>query len=206
MGIVVDLIIVALLLLSVYLGYRKGLLELAIKLVAVVIAIVVTFVLYRPISNFIINTTSIDETIENAVYEKANDVVKKDQDKDLESQIIEEAKDGMLPQTARMISTNVVSGGVMIILYILTRIALRFVTALANLVAKIPIIKQVNKIGGVAYGFLRGVLIIYIALLLVNLSGQINAKNTVYTEVNQSYIGKTMMEYNILNIFFNTTN
>ena len=206
MGIVVDLIIVALLLLSVYLGYRKGLLELAIKLVAVVIAIVVTFVLYRPISNFIINTTSIDETIENAVYEKANDVVKKDQDKDLESQIIEEAKDGMLPQTARMISINVVNGGVMIILYVLTRIALRFVTALANLVAKIPVIKQVNKIGGVAYGFLRGVLIIYIALLLVNLSGQINAKNTVYTEVNQSYIGKTMMEYNILNIFFNTTN
>ena len=63
MGIIVDIIIMLLLALSIFLGYRKGLVALAIKLCAFVIAIVVTFILYRPIGKLVINTTGIDEKV-----------------------------------------------------------------------------------------------------------------------------------------------
>ena len=65
MGVIVDLIIIAIVALSTYLAYKKGLVALAIKLCAVVISIVITLLLYKPVSNLIINTTSIDETIQN---------------------------------------------------------------------------------------------------------------------------------------------
>ena len=71
MGIVVDLIIIAIIALSAFLGYRKGLVVLAIKLCAFIIAIAITFVIYKPVANVIINVTGIDETIENAILEKA---------------------------------------------------------------------------------------------------------------------------------------
>ena len=200
MSIVVDLIIVAIVLLSTFLAYRKGLITLAIQLVAVAIAIVLTLLLYKPISNLIINVTGIDEAIQNAILEKANDIMTNGEEN--ANQVVEAIQNNMLPETARNISINIIEGAVILILYILIRIILKFVTALANLVSKLPIVNQLNQLGGIIYGILRGVVIVYILLLLVNLSGEINPKNKVYVAVEESYIGEMMNENNILDILF----
>ena len=238
MGIIVDIIIIAIIALSIFLGYRKGLIELAIKLCAFVIAILITLILYKPVSNLIINTTSIDETIENSILEKANDVMEGEEDEELSEEtnpasteelseetnpasteelseetnpasteelseeIKQEAREGLLPEAARGLSVNIVRGGVIIILYVLVRIALRFVTALANLVAKLPILKQFNKAGGAIYGALRGILIIYVCLIIISIFGQINPENEIHQNIEQSTLGKTMYENNILDVFF----
>ena len=87
MGVIVDLIIIAIVALSTYLAYKKGLVALAIKLCAVVISIVITLLLYKPVSNLIINTTSIDETIQNAILEKATDVIRQEEESDLSNEV-----------------------------------------------------------------------------------------------------------------------
>lgn len=201
MGIVVDLIIVAIIALSAFLGYRKGFVTLAIKLFAFIIAIAITFVIYKPVANVVINVTGIDESIENAILEKANDIITNEEN-ETSNKMLEEAKKGILPQTAREIAVNIVTGGVVLILFIAVRIALKFVTALANIVAKLPIIKQFNEMGGLLYGVLRGVLVIYIAMLLIGVVGQINPQNSIHQNINESYVGKMMYENNVLNIFF----
>ena len=200
MGIVVDFIIVAIILLSTFLAYRKGLITLAIQLVAVVIAIVLTLLLYKPVSNVIINGTGIDETIQNAILEEANDIMTNEEKG--ANQVVETIQNNMLPETARAISINIIEGTVILVLYIVIRIALKFVTAIANLVSKLPVLNQLNQLGGIIYGILRGVLIVYVILLLVNLSGEIEPQNQVYTAVEESYIGKIMNENNILDILF----
>lgn len=200
MSIVVDIIIVAIILLSTFLAYRKGLITLAIQLVAVVIAVVLTLLLYKPVSNVIINVTGIDESIQNAILEEANDMMTNDEEG--ANQVVETIQNGMLPETARTISINIIEGAVILILYIVIRIILKFVTALANLVSKLPILNQLNQLGGIVYGILRGLLIVYILLLIVNLSGEIEPQNHVYTAVEESYIGKMMNENNILDILF----
>ena len=200
MNIVVDLIIVAIILLSTFLAYKKGIITLAIQLVAVVIAIVLTLILYKPVSNVIINVTGIDETIQNAILEEANNIMTNGEEGS--NQVVESIQNNMLPETARTISINIIEGAIILILYIVIRIILRFVTALANLVSKLPILNQLNQLGGIIYGILRGILIVYIILLLVNLSGEIEPQNQVYTAVEGSYIGKVMNENNILDILF----
>ena len=200
MGIVVDFIIVAIILLSTFLAYRKGLITLAIQLVAVVIAVILTLLLYKPVSNVIINGTGIDETIQNAILEEANDIMTNEEKG--ANQVVETIQNNMLPETARAISINIIEGTVILVLYIVIRIALKFVTAIANLVSKLPVLNQLNQLGGIIYGILRGVLIVYVILLLVNLSGEIEPQNHVYTAVEESYIGKMMNENNILDILF----
>ena len=201
MGIAVDLIIIAIIALSAFLGYRKGLVVLAIKLCAFIIAIAITFVIYKPVANVVINVTGIDETIENAILEKANGIMS-EENNETSIQMIEDAKTGLLPEVAREIAINIVTGGVFLILFIIVRIAIKFVTALANAVAKLPIIKQFNEMGGLLYGVLRGLLIIYVAMLIIGVVGQINPENTVHQSLNSSYIGKMMYNNNILNVFF----
>ena len=200
MGIVVDIIIVAIIALSTFLAYRKGLITLAIQLVAVIIAVVLTLVLYKPVSNLIINVTGIDEMIQDAILEEANDIMTNGEEN--ANQVVETIQNNMLPETARTISINIIQGAVILILYVVIRLILRFVTALANLVAKLPILHQFNKLGGIIYGILRGLLIVYILLLLVNVSGEIDPKNNVYTTVEESYIGKIMNENNVLSVLF----
>ena len=200
MSIAVDLIIVGIVALSVFLAYRKGLISLALGLVSFIIAIVITVILYKPVANLVINVTGIDETIENSIYEQTNDMMK--QDNEEVQFLVDAAKDELLPQTARTLSVNIVTGGVFLVLFLAAKIALRFVSALANLIAKLPIIKQVNKLGGVIYGLLRGFLIVYVALLIISVAGTINPNSAVHKEIEKSYLGKVMYENNVLNVFF----
>lgn len=182
---IVDIIIIAILALSIFLGYKKGLVELGIGLCAGIIAIVIALVLYRPITNIVINTTNIDENIEQQIIEKSK---------------TNEIAEQIAPEVAQELSYNVIRAVVMIALYIIAKIALRFVTALANLIAKLPILDQFNKAGGLIYGAIRGLLIIYVALLIVSFIGQINPQNKVNSEVQKSFITKEMYNKNIIEL------
>lgn len=201
MGFIVDLIIIAIVLLSTFLAYRKGVIKLAIGLCTFVIAIVVTLVLYMPISNLVINITAIDEAIENSIYEKANETIK-ETDNELANQVIEAAKEKMLPETARSLAINIIRGAVIIILFIGTKIALKLISAVADAIAKLPIIKQINQAGGIIYGLIRGILVVYVILLILTIPGQISPKNPVNDNINKSSLGKVMYENNLLKVFF----
>ena len=200
MGIVFDVVIVLLIVLSTYLAYRKGLAALAIKLCATIIAVLVTLVLYKPISNFIINTTSIDETIENAVFEKAFREVKNDEETGLTVSVAEQAKANALAQTSREVAIKTINISVIIILYFVLKFALKFVTILANKIASLPIINKFNKAGGIIYGIIRGLVVVYVCLLLISFVGKVNSKNPLYQTMNSSNLGKLMSENNVFNV------
>ena len=68
MGIIVDLIIIVVVLLFIFLGYKKGLTGSLIKLLSFIIAIVVAFVLYKPVANAVIENTVIDDNIRTMKY------------------------------------------------------------------------------------------------------------------------------------------
>ena len=70
MYIVIDLIVIGIVALFTFLGYKQGLVKAAIKILSFLIAIIVAFVLYKPVSNLIINNTSIDNNIKNSIIEK----------------------------------------------------------------------------------------------------------------------------------------
>lgn len=202
-GIIIDILIVAFLALSVFLGYKKGFVSLAIKLCAFIIAILITFVLYRPIGNLIINTTSIDESIQDSIYNKVTETMQKDSENEFTSDLIESAKQGMLTQSARELSINIVYAGTAIVLFVIARIILIFVNSLANLIAKLPIIKQANEVGGAIYGLLRGIVIIYAILLIINFVGEVNPKNIATETINETTLTKVMYENNLFNVFLN---
>ena len=57
MGIILDVIIVAIIALNVYLCYKKGLVNLAVGLIAVVAAIVISVIFYKPVTNLVMEKT-----------------------------------------------------------------------------------------------------------------------------------------------------
>ena len=121
---------------------------------------------------------------------------------EITSGLIESAKQGVLPEASKSLARNIVYGATMLILFIIIRVALIFVTAIANLVAKLPVLNEINKVGGIVYGLLRGFLVAYAVLMIINLIATINPTGAVEEILQTSYIAKAMTTYNILNIFF----
>ncbi len=200
---VLDIIIIVLILISTFLGYRKGLISLGIHLIAFVLALIISFILYRPIGNIIINTTQIDETIQETIEKNVQTIEPNEENKNnITNQIIEITKGEMLPQATKEISYNIVYGATMIILFLILRVCLMLINCIANAIAKLPILDQVNKIGGAIYGVLRGVIITYFALLIISLIIVVNPQNSLSKMVEETYLVKTMMNNNILNVFF----
>ena len=202
MGIIIDLVIVLFILASVFLGYRKGLISLGIHLCAFIIAIIITFLLYRPIATVVINSTTIDEKLQETIQTNVENFMAEDKDSTSTNSLIESAKNGMLPEASRTLAINIIYGITMILLFAIARICLIFVSGIANAIAKLPILKQFNKLGGIIYGLLRGFLIVYVILMLMNLVIAISPKSSINQMINDSYIAKTMANYNILNVFF----
>lgn len=197
---IVDFIIVLIIAISTFLAYKKGLVVVAIQLVAAVIAVLITLVLYKPVTSLVVNLTSIDETIQNQILERANDAIEnQNENKD---KVIESIQKNMLPETARTISINVIQGAVIIILYAIMRIALRFITAIANWISKLPILNKFNKLGGAIYGAVRGIIIVYVVLIAISLIGEVNPENNIYQSIENSSIGKNMSDKNVLNVLF----
>ena len=202
MGIVIDIIVILFILLSVFLGYKKGLVALGIHLVAFIVALVVAFVLYRPIGALVITNTNIDESLQETIETKLEEVVNTENGETSEISLIGEIKTETISETAKTLSVNIIYGVTIIALFIILRIAFVFITAIANWIAKLPILKQVNKTGGIIYGLLRGLLIVYLVLLVMNLIISLNPQSGINQAVSETYLTKLMMEYNVFNLFF----
>lgn len=197
MGIIIDIVIILFILASIYLGYKKGLISLGIQLFAFILSIVITLILYRPIGSIIINTTQLDEKLQEMIQVNAENLISEDSDSKITNELIESAKNGMLPEASRTLAINIIYGITMIVLFIISRICLMLIKSLSDIIAKLPIINQFNKLGGVLYGLLRGLFITYVILMIINLIITFNPKGSLNEIMNGTYLAKAISTYSI---------
>lgn len=214
MTIIVDLVIVAVIALCIIIGYIRGLTGSLIKILSFVLSLVIAFVLFVPVSNFIINNTQIDENIEKTIRETiiSNEETTNQNETmptaitDYINQKVEEAadnaKESVVDSTAKDVSQTIVKAGTWIALFLLARIALVLLKFITNLITSLPVIKQFDKLGGIIYGLIEGLIITYLALALISFITPMTNR-TLSENINKSYIGSKMYNNNILlNIIF----
>ncbi len=201
-AIIIDLIIVAILALCTFIGYKQGLIKVAIKLVATIIAIVVALILYKPVSSFIVDNTNIDNQIQNSITNKLLPEGTLEEDEisiDTESlpDLIVKNSENTVKSISEIISIKIIELIVLIILYIMLKIVLRFITLLADLIAKLPILNQINKLGGTIYGVLQGLILVFSIFAVVSLVAPLIGEDFI-ANINQSYIASFMYNNNLL--------
>lgn len=211
MGIIVDLIIMAVVLLFIFLGYKKGLTGSLIKLLSFIIAIVVAFVLYKPVANAVIENTVIDDNIRTTLRatlgvedktknteENVPSTIMDNINKEIEN-ATDEVKANVIDQTTITI-VNIGSG---IVIFLAVRVILVLISLFAKILTDLPVIKQVDKLGGLAYGAIEGIVIVYAVLAVISLTSVIWANNAVVTAIAKSSLGEMLYNNNIiLNLLF----
>lgn len=212
MFLIVDLIVIAILALCILLGYKRGLTGCIIKIFSFFIALIVAAVLFKPVSNIVVSNTQIDENIKTSivqVFEKEENNEEENNEEENSSPIVEyiseevekateEKKNEIVDSAATKLSVNIINVLSFIILFIAARIALIFVKALTNLITKLPLIKQCDKIGGVLYGVLQGFVIVFVGFALITFISTMINNYTWLDAINQSHIGSVLCNNNIL--------
>ena len=214
MAIVIDIVIVTILLLCIFLGYKRGLANSILNIVSFILAIVIAVILYKPVTDWIVQNTQIDESLENAIVESLSGKVNEegtiseeetDLPKDMINyingtiqEVVTETKDTAVVAASHQISITIIQAGVAILVFILAKIILIVVKILTKFVTNIPIIKQVNEIGGLLYGILQGMILIWILLALISLISPMIQEGALLQEIQKAAIGNFFYENNLL--------
>ena len=206
MSIIVDLVILAIFIICIIIGYVRGLTGSLIKILSFVLSIVIAFILFVPISNLIINNTQIDDNLEQSIREMIIGNNEEEQKMpeaitDYIQQQVENAsdsaKEAIADNTAHEVALTIVKAGTWIALFIIARILLIFLRFITSLIAKLPVIKQFDKLGGIIYGVLEGLIIVYVLLAIISfVAPMIN--NTLVNAIDESFVGSMMYNNNLL--------
>ncbi len=206
MSIIVDLVILGIFILCIIMGYVRGLTGSLIKIVSFVLSLIIAFVLFIPISNLIIDNTQIDENIEQTIREMIVGNTEEEQKMpeaitDYITEQVENASDSaketIADNTAREVSLTIVKAGTWIVLFIVARILLILLRFITSLIAKLPVIKQFDKLGGIIYGILEGLIIIYVILAIISFVLPM-MNGTLANAIEESYVGSMMYNNNLL--------
>ena len=201
MAIAVDLMVLSIVLLFVFLGYKRGLVKVAFKLCTFFIAIILAFMLYKPVAKIVIENTNIDETIETKITDKILPEGKTETDEvDLSESlrtIILKNSENTVQSIAKSCSNTLIETACLVLIFIITKIVLKFVTALADLIAKLPILKQFNKLGGTIYGIIEGLFIVFLGFAVISLIAPM-LDVSVLEAINSSTLGSICYNNNIL--------
>lgn len=213
MGIILDIVLIAIIALNVFICYKKGLVKLAVGLIAVVAAIILALVFYKPVSNLIIENTELDENIEKAIINNFTSETQEEQEVRYVSVLdylqkyvddaVNKTQTEIVTQTAGMMAVKIINVAVLIGIFLLVRVVLLLLTFISDIITSLPILKQFNDVGGVLYGAIKALLIIYIILTIVFFIMCYTSNSTIADAINSSYVTKFFYEHNLLlNILF----
>ena len=154
---IADIAVILIMLLCVFLGYKKGLIKVAVRIISFVLALVIALVLYTPVSNYIVENTEIVPNLKNTIYEKlyhnSDKVNEAEVDTSITSTIenyVNKYTEDIKSNTSEYISEQLAIIVVRILtwigLFIVSRVVLVVIRIFTDAIGEIPIIKQFNKV------------------------------------------------------------
>ena len=210
MAIIIDIVIVVIIALCLFLGYRRGLTGSLLKILSFVLAIVIAFILFKPVSNLVINHTNWDDSLKTSIEQFITEKTSTPEEKSSLPQVIvdyidetmaqsvNEAKEVAIENTAQSVTNLIVNAGVWIAVFIIARILLIFIKFITALIAKLPVIKQFDKLGGILYGILEAFVILYVLLAIISFIAPMINNVEFIDALNKSFIGSMLYNNNIL--------
>lgn len=214
-GILVDLVIISILISNSYWGYRRGLVAVLFKVLLFIVSLLIIFLLYKPVSNSIIDNSQLDEWLSESIKESLNGTILQDgtlmmpTESTMSTAVIEliesfvqEALKESSVDPLGYVSINLaylmIRVGTMLALLIISRFFLIFVRFAAELIGNLPIIKMFNKSGGLIYGIAKGFLTIYVILAVFSVISPLIEGWGITSAIQDSTWGSKMYNDNVI--------
>lgn len=218
---IVDIVIILIVLFFVLIGKKRGFALSLLSTCSIILSIVISLFLYQPVETYLRENTELKEQISNAIISSMNNEDKSDQESTNENQQgesegkgffnslinnyvnlgkekAEETKNQVVQQTAENITENILKVLSFVIVYILVTVILLILKFALKIFTKLPVINQIDKIGGIVLGFAEGVIIVYIIIAIISIVVPEKKDGNISQKIDESYIGRYVYNNNVI--------
>ena len=185
--------ILAFILLLVFRGYRKGFFKSAASAIGIVLAVLLTAILYPGVNKLLCQYTVLDDVIEQKIIEKfelpeetktatRNEEIDTIENLDLPDNVkgwliancngetfLESGVDNVYSYNAKSLTAVVMRGISYVLTLLVLLLLLHILIMVLDIANYIPIVKSINKAGGAIFGAGQGILIVWIFMGIVTL-------------------------------------
>lgn len=221
-AIIADIVLVCTFIISIFIGFRRGFTVLVFNLICLIIMVVAVLALCKPLTTLVYENTNVDEFFSKHIKNSIGSFIDEQIEKngkintgktqiarpiaDKINSYIEEAEekgsvDDVSKYVADKLSYIAISAIVIVVLCIVIRISTIFLRAFLYFITDLPIIHSLDKIGGITYGVLRALFIVYVVLAILSLLSPVLANTGIIAAINNSSLCEKFYNNNIfLNI------
>ena len=202
--------ILAFILLLVFRGYRKGFFKSAASAIGIVLAVLLTAILYPGVNKLLCQYTVLDDVIEQKIIEKfelpeetktatRNEEIDTIENLDLPDNVkgwliancngetfLESGVDNVCSYIAKSLTAMVMRGISYVLTLLVLLLLLHILIMVLDVANYIPIVKSINKAGGAIFGAGQGILIVWIFMGIVTLLSTFNWALQVMKMIDES--------------------
>lgn len=222
---IIDVIVILIILLSVFMGYKKGFIKTVINLASFFVAIALALMFYKPLAVILTENTEIDDWIisniasseeEKTINEEniENDFVSNDDVAENDNKILdilnnlpstitenaglEEIKNNAKQEIAYKVSELIMNLLSLILIYVVVKVTLLIASIVLNGIMQIPVLKQLNEILGMAIGAVIGFIQIYMVFAVMTFLSSVCDLSIAITAIKASAFASILFENNII--------
>lgn len=205
---ILDIVLIAIVLLGAFIGYKRGFVKVIVKLSTFVLAIIVAFLLKNSVSEFIGESLGFNNTISSSIENKLGDLSKSEKEDAnipiLEKTIneisksAEEKKSEMITSWSNKIATFIVRGISFIAIFVVVSILMGIIGLILGTVVQLPVLNTLNGAIGAGIEVIIIMLWVLIILAIVSFISPLGALSVVTDYINDSCITKWLYENNII--------
>lgn len=221
-----DYIIIGIIIISGIIAYKRGLIKTIYSFFSLAIGIGLAYILYPRISAFLMKYTGIYSALVNKIIKSLN-LEELAQNKITPNDQLEMMDQLQVPQFMKLvlkenknpeaynllkatkleeyiggtIATIAINAITFLLVLILSMLLLKIIANVLDLVSKLPVLHQLNKVGGLAIGLTQGVVLAWIFCLVLSIIVSTQSNEKLLTLVNQSPVVNFFSKNNILVIF-----
>lgn len=186
--------VIVILALSALYGYKRGFVHIVLSMVAMLVTFILAGLLTVPVSAMIKSATPLYDHIEKSVSELVaennvdiNSISNLGLPKNIEEKIMEGAGEALgnfneyiVDTLSDMLLKALTFFGLIIVIYIIVRI----VIVICDFISKLPVLNSINKTGGLVVGIAQGLLVVWIACLVVTAFSDKSWAQEVFRQIN----------------------
>ncbi|GKX31826.1 hypothetical protein SH1V18_43060 [Vallitalea longa] len=218
-----DIVVIGIIVVCAIISYNRGLIKTLFSFVSLIISVVVTMYLYPLVSQFLIKNTGVYVSIKSSIIGLLN-LNNTTQNVNSTGEQINFINQLNLPEQFKhllvtnnnsevynLLNVNSIGeyiGGLIATLiinilcflgvFIIVTILVKLLINILDLVSKLPVLNQINKMGGLILGAVKGVIIVWVLFLVMSLMSANPNVNNVFETLKVSEVASVLYNNNLL--------
>lgn len=211
MNYIVLIAVIAVLALSAWRGYRAGIVRMVLYIVTLVLTIVLAGLLLRPVSLLVKENTSLYQNIETSVEEVINEHEIADIESMNQLPFPEYMLEGIAEDVtitgdfahvvAMGLSSQIFNAIIYICLNLVIYIVIRIIVGTFNIITRMPVVRELNKLAGFAVGLAEGIILVWLLCLVLQACGSEIWAQKIFVQINENAFLSWIYNNNFVEMF-----